>query len=78
MLTQILNFHLDLDLDRYLQAIQCRTWVPIKFNGELFSAQLPPETNSSGPMFREVQQVLTWKCDLPFSFGFTESGKLES
>ena len=28
--------------NRYLQAIQAGTWVPIKFNGEVFTAQLPP------------------------------------
>ena len=42
---------------RYLQAIQTRTWVPIKFNGELFTAQLPPETQKSGPTYRKVKNV---------------------
>ena len=28
------------------------SWVPIKFNGMLFTAQLPPETNVSGPSYR--------------------------
>ena len=37
---------------RYMQAIQAGTWVPIKFNGGLFMAQLPPETNHSGPTYR--------------------------
>lgn len=38
---------------RYLQAIQTGTWVPIKFNGQLWTANLPPETRSSSPTFRQ-------------------------
>ena len=34
---------------RYVQAIQAGTWVPVKFNGQMFTANLPPETKSSGP-----------------------------
>jgi len=36
-------------LTRYLQIIQTGTWVPIKFNGEMFTAVLPPESSSAGP-----------------------------
>jgi hypothetical protein len=38
---------------RYLQAVQARTWVPLKFNGQAFGANLPPETLHSGPTFRD-------------------------
>jgi len=42
-------------LTRYVQAIQAsgNTWVPIKFNGYMFTTQLPPETTKSGPSFRD-------------------------
>jgi hypothetical protein len=38
---------------RYVHAIQSGTWVPIKFNGMVFTGQLPPETPESGPSFRD-------------------------
>eukprot|EP01001_Neometanema_parovale_P007003 NODE_332_length_2657_cov_50.772691_g312_i0.p1 GENE.NODE_332_length_2657_cov_50.772691_g312_i0~~NODE_332_length_2657_cov_50.772691_g312_i0.p1 ORF type:complete len:832 (-),score=157.15 NODE_332_length_2657_cov_50.772691_g312_i0:160-2604(-) len=46
---------------RYLQAIQSRTWVPIKFNGLMFQAQLPPETVNSGPTFRSWGASSWWQ-----------------
>ena len=46
---------------RYLQAIQAGTWVPIKFNGQLWTAQLPPETNTSGPSFRDWGAANWWQ-----------------
>jgi hypothetical protein len=46
---------------RYVQAIQTRTWVPIKFNGELFTATLPPETSSSGPSYRQWGANSWWQ-----------------
>ena len=46
---------------RYVQAIQTRTWVPIKFNGELFTATLPPETASSGPSYRQWGANSWWQ-----------------
>jgi hypothetical protein len=46
---------------RYVQAIQSRTWVPIKFNGELFTATLPPETKNSGPSYRQWGANSWWQ-----------------
>ena len=46
---------------RYLQAIQARTWVPVKFNGQQFVANLPPETASSGPSFRDWGANSWWQ-----------------
>ena len=46
---------------RYLQAIQAGTWVPIKFNGQLWTAQLPPETNTSGPSYRDWGAANWWQ-----------------
>lgn len=51
---------------RYLQAIQAGTWVPIKFNGMLFTAQLPPEFGSSGqvhygPNYRDWGAANWWQ-----------------
>jgi len=36
---------------RFVEAIRTCTWVPIKFNGEIFTATLPPEGKSSGPSY---------------------------
>ena len=47
--------------NRYLQLIQAGTSVPIKFNGMLFTAQLPPETNVSGPSFRDWGASNWWQ-----------------
>ena len=46
---------------RYVQAIQAGTWVPIKFNGGLFTSQLPPETNRSGPSYRAFGAANWWQ-----------------
>eukprot|EP00948_MAST-09A_sp_MAST-9A-sp1_P003145 g3145.t1 len=46
---------------RYLQAIQAGTWVPIKFNGQLFTTQLPPETSGSGPTYRDWGSSNWWQ-----------------
>ena len=35
--------------------------VPIKFNGQLWTAQLPPETNTSGPSFRDWGAANWWQ-----------------
>ena len=42
-------------------AVQAGTWVPIKFNGMLFTAQLPPETPTSGPSFRQWGASNWWQ-----------------
>eukprot|EP00939_MAST-03C_sp_MAST-3C-sp1_P001726 g1726.t1 len=47
--------------NRYVQAIQSGTWVPIKFNGMAFATQLPPETNVSGPSFRQWGSCNWWQ-----------------
>jgi len=41
--------------------VQAGTWVPIKFNGMAFTAQLPPETNVSGPTFRQWGSCNWWQ-----------------
>ena len=46
---------------RYVQAIQAGTWVPIKYNGMLFTAQLPPETPTSGPSSRQWGSCNWWQ-----------------
>ena len=46
---------------RFVQAIQAGTWVPIKFNGMLFTAQLPPETPTSGPSSRQWGSCNWWQ-----------------
>ena len=46
---------------RYVQAIQSRTWVPVKFNGQMFTANLPPETASSGPSQRDWGADTWWQ-----------------
>jgi hypothetical protein len=46
---------------RFVQAIQTQTWVPIKFNGELFTATLPPETPGSGPSYRQWGANSWWQ-----------------
>ena len=48
---------------RYVQAVQAGTWVPIKFNGGLWSgaAQLPPETPHSGPTYRLFGSSTWWQ-----------------
>lgn len=46
---------------RYLQAIQAGTWVPIKFNGMLFTAQLPPVSETGGPDFRKWGSSNWWQ-----------------
>eukprot|EP00928_Gymnodinium_smaydae_P014834 TRINITY_DN15447_c0_g1_i3.p1 TRINITY_DN15447_c0_g1~~TRINITY_DN15447_c0_g1_i3.p1 ORF type:complete len:786 (+),score=86.08 TRINITY_DN15447_c0_g1_i3:311-2359(+) len=46
---------------RYVQAIQAGTWVPIKFNGMLFTAQLPPESDKRGPSFRQWGSSNWWQ-----------------
>lgn len=46
---------------RYLQAIQTRTWVPIKFNGQLFTTNLPPETATGGPEKRDWGANSWWQ-----------------
>ena len=46
---------------RYVQAIQAGTWVPIKFNGMAFTSQLPPETTSSGPTYRDWGSCNWWQ-----------------
>jgi hypothetical protein len=46
---------------RYLTAIQAGTWVPVKFNGQLFTANLPPETLSSGPTYRDWGSNSWWQ-----------------
>ena len=46
---------------RYVQAIQAGTWVPIKFNGMVFTSQLPPEAESSGPSFRQWGSCNWWQ-----------------
>ena len=35
-------------ITRYVQACQAGTWVPVKFNGQTWGGNLPPETASSG------------------------------
>ena len=46
---------------RYVQAIQTGTWVPLKFNGQLWATNLPPETTSSGPTFRQWGANSWWQ-----------------
>lgn len=46
---------------RYVQAIQSGTWVPIKFNGQMMTANLPPETAKSGPSFRDWGANSWWQ-----------------
>ena len=46
---------------RYVQAVQAGTWVPIKFNGMAFTAQLPPETATSGPSYRQWGSCNWWQ-----------------
>ena len=46
---------------RYVQAIQAGTWVPVKFNGQMFTANLPPETKSSGPTARDWGANSWWQ-----------------
>jgi len=46
---------------RYLQAIQAQTWVPVKFNGQMFTANLPPETAKSGPTMRDWGANSWWQ-----------------
>eukprot|EP00945_MAST-04E_sp_MAST-4E-sp1_P001608 g1608.t1 len=47
--------------NRYVQAIQAGTWVPIKFNGMTFMPQLPPDTINTGPAFREWGSSNWWQ-----------------
>ena len=46
---------------RYIQAIQAGTWVPIKFNGMTFVSQLPPDSPTSGPDFRQWGSSNWWQ-----------------
>ena len=46
---------------RYVQAIQAGTWVPIKFNGMVFTSQLPPETAGAGPDHRSWGACNWWQ-----------------
>lgn len=45
---------------RYVQAIQARTWVPVKFNGQAFTSNLPPETLTSGPTYPRDWGANSW------------------
>ncbi len=47
--------------NRYVQAIQAGTWVPIKFNGMTFMPQLPPDTINTGPAFRKWGSSNWWQ-----------------
>ena len=46
---------------RYVQAIQAKTWVPIKFNGMTFTAHLPPDNATSGPSYRQWGSSNWWQ-----------------
>jgi hypothetical protein len=63
---------------RYLQAIQAGTWVPIKFNGMLFTGQLPPETTSSGPSYRGWGSSNWWQNTRLAYWNMAASGDVDS